>query len=85
MTARRGRPTGAKNVHLESDAPASRCPSCGSTRRGPYLDKHVQEFAGEHAGEPFTHIIRRRVRCADCGQLRIDKTRENRPDDDGQD
>lgn len=40
-----------------------------------------QEYSGETAeGEPFTHIVRQRVQCGHCGQIRIDRILENYPD-----
>jgi len=74
-----GRPPGSPNVRETAVAVPSRCNACGSTERGPYLDKTELEFGGiDSAGKPFTHIVRRRVRCGSCGQMRIDVTRENR-------
>lgn len=75
-----GRPPGSPNVRETAVAVPSRCNACGSTERGPYLDKTELEFGGiDSQGKPFTHIVRRRVRCESCGQMRIDLTRENRP------
>ncbi len=50
------------------------CPTCGSARRSKYYAAHVQEHAGvTAAGRPYTRILRRRCRCEDCGQVRIDR------------
>ncbi len=76
----KGRPVGATNVRDTADAMPSACPKCGSTKRGPYLDRHVRAYTGLMNGQPYTHIVRRRVRCADCAQMRIDRTFENWPD-----
>jgi hypothetical protein len=74
-----GRPPGSPNVKETAVAVPSRCNACGSTERGPYLDKTELDFGGvDSQGKQFTHIVRRRVRCAGCGQMRIDVTRENR-------
>ncbi|WLD10473.1 hypothetical protein [Planctellipticum variicoloris] len=74
-----GRPPGSPNVRETAVAVPSRCNACGSTEREPYLDRNDLEFAGvDSGGKAFTHIVRRRVRCAGCGQMRIDVTRENR-------
>lgn len=74
-----GRPPGSPNVRETAVAVPSRCNACASTERGPYLDKTELEFGGvDSQGQPFTHIVRRRVQCAGCGQMRIDVTRENR-------
>lgn len=74
-----GRPPGSPNVKETAVAVPSRCNACGSTERGPYLGKTELEFGGvDSEGRPFTHIVRRRVRCTNCEQQRIDVTRENR-------
>ena len=39
-----------------------------------------QAFRGVHNGQPFTHIVRRRTKCLDCGQFRVDRAYENRRD-----
>lgn len=76
-----GRPTGSPNVNAIADAQPSQCPACGSSERGPFVGNPVvQEFAGlTDRGNPYTHIIRRRCECANCGQIRIDRSFENRP------
>ena len=77
-----GRPAGSPNQKLsQAEAKPSHCPKCGSARRGPYRAKQVQEFHSTDSatGEPFTHIIRRRTVCLDCGQHRVDRALENRP------
>ena len=78
---RPGRPKGSG--HPPADVitvDPSRCRRCGSTRRSDYYGKTEQAFRGEHNGQPFTHIVRRRTRCLDCGQLRVDRAYENRAD-----
>lgn len=78
-----GRPKGSPNVDKVVDVEISRCPNsnCASTNRGPYLDRHVQEYAGlTPDGKPYNRIVRRRCQCLDCGQMRIDRTFENEPD-----
>jgi hypothetical protein len=75
-----GRPVGAKTRPAEV-VPVfkSRCPKCGSTERGEYIDRNEQAYGGVAPdGNDYTHIIRRRCVCAACNQLRIDKTYENR-------
>lgn len=80
-TSPKGRPAGSRTKNSpEVQAERSRCPKCGSTERTAYTSKHEQAYAGlDPAGEPFTHIIRQRTICVDCGQHRIDRTLENRP------
>lgn len=72
-------------THPRVDAPVSRCPKCGSTRRTRLRQTQIQAHGGETpAGLPYTHIVRRWVECVACGQVRIDITRENRiPKDNG--
>lgn len=74
-----GRPAGSPNVTTTAEASPSRCPQCDSTKRGPYLSRQEQEYSGTHDGQPYTHIVRRRCECRDCGQMRIDRTFENHP------
>jgi hypothetical protein len=80
MSAARGRPKGSPNVDQVVTLEASRCPKCGSTRRSEYLDRTVQEYEGLTSdGRPYNRIVRRRTRCLDCEQLRIDRTLEFEP------
>lgn len=59
----------------------SRCPQCGSTDQKKVGNRQYQPYPGETAdGEPFTHIVRQRVQCGCCGQIRIDRILENYPD-----
>jgi len=77
---RPGRPKGSKGGTIDTiTVEPSRCRRCGSTRRGDYYGKTEQAFRGKHNGQPFTHIVRRRTKCLDCGQTRIDRAYENRP------
>lgn len=76
--AKTGRPPGAPNIQTETVTTPSRCASCGSTERET-LQTTEQDHGGvDDQGEPYTHIIRRRVRCTACSQVRIDRTYENR-------
>ena len=55
----------------------SRCPKCGSDRRTQYWSKLIQAFAGTlPGGRRYRRIVRRRCRCLDCGQVRIDREYE---------
>lgn len=76
----KGRPIGRENIRETAEASPSRCPKCQSTRRGRYLARTVQAYAGENSDGPYTHIVRRRCRCLDCDQMRIDTSYENWPD-----
>jgi hypothetical protein len=52
----------------------AKSPKCGSSRRSEYWGRLVQKCPGLRTdGTPYTAIIRRRCRCLDCGQVRIDK------------
>jgi len=77
----KGRPQHAKNIDRIADVEPSRCPACGSTNRGPYVGTClVQDYEGHTAdGRPYNRIVRRRCHCADCGQLRIDRSYEFDP------
>lgn len=78
---KKGRPTGSLNNQVQhAEAQPSRCPTCGSTKRTAYHDKLEQDYAGEHDGRPYTHVIRRRTECVDCGQHRVDHSYEFRPE-----
>lgn len=58
----------------------SRCQKCGSTDRTPYNRTTTieRQIAGEHDGQPFSHVVWRRTSCRNCGQARQDKTFELR-------
>ena len=73
----KGRPKGSPNVQAVVDVELSRCPTCGSTRRSEYLDRQVQQHSGVRSdGTHYNRIVRRRTRCLDCAQMRIDRTLE---------
>ena len=66
-----GRPPGVKNGNLPTATiHTSRCPKCDSHAREEY-------FAVTRRIYGSTEVIRRRTRCTNCGQARID--REERP------
>lgn len=74
-----GRPKGSRNAEADViTVEPSRCRRCESTRRSDYYGKTEQAFQGCHDGRPFTHIVRRPTRCLDYGQLRIERSYENR-------
>ena len=51
-----------------------RCPKCGSINRSAYYGCVTQNYQGVRPdGTRYQMIIRRRCRCADCGQMRIDR------------
>lgn len=77
----KGRPQGARNHQIEhAEGQLTRCPKCGSTARGPYGQRLVQQRIGVDAsGQPYTQIVRRRTKCLDCGQHRMDRHVEFTP------
>ena len=82
---RLGGPKGSKNAVDVVVVERSHCPKCGSSRRSERWGRMVQpaghgtpavpgKCPGLRAdGTPYAAIIRRRCRCLDCGQVRIDK------------
>lgn len=57
------------------------CRKCGSTERSVVAKLETLAVGGTLSdGTPYTHVVRRRVRCDNpaCGQLRIEKSFENR-------
>lgn len=71
----KGRPQGAENIQAQTISTLSRCiaPGCESTERK-VLGKTEQEYEGlDDQGRRYTHIVRRRVQCSACGQVRIDR------------
>jgi len=69
-----GRPKRSKTAVDVVVVERSHCPKSGSARRSEYWGRMVQKCPGLRAdGTPYTAIIRRRCRCLDCGQVRIDK------------
>lgn len=75
-----GRPKGSNNVKPVTVAEKSRCPSCGATESSRIGNRQVQVYSGLIDGKPFTHIVRQRVLCDFCPQMRIEKTYENHPE-----
>ena len=73
-----GRPVGSKSGDLVwIDVQTARCPKCQSTDRDWYGAVTIQEYEGaDPQGRPFNRIIKRRTRCANCGQIRIERTYE---------
>jgi hypothetical protein len=52
----------------------SHCSTRGSARRSEYWGSMVHKYPGLRPdGTPYSSTIRRRCRCLDCGQVRIDK------------
>jgi predicted Zn-ribbon and HTH transcriptional regulator len=81
-TKSKGRPKGSPNREIDQvDAPASTCPKCGSTKRGPYFNRRDLPYAGtcQATGQVYTSIVIRRCECSDCGQFRDDRQLVNEP------
>jgi len=72
-----GRPRGsatARDVPVVEVQPASKCTRCGSPHRAEYEHRNVQKYsAALRDGRQYDEIIRRRTKCEDCGQARIDR------------
>lgn len=81
---KKGRPKGAKTQPAELvDAMPSACRKCGSTNREKYWKTKVLDAAGvthDPTPRPFNKIVLRWTRCADCGQIRIDRSHEFLPE-----
>jgi len=76
-----GRPPGSPNKEypeVDADAPRCRAFDCQSTELEVLKRLPDQWYGGERNGEPYTVIVRRRVRCKVCGSVMIVATYENR-------
>ncbi len=76
--AQPGRPPESKTTKATADVHLSRCPNCQSTERTEYTNPNEQFYPHTHEGKTYTHIIKRRTTCKNCGQARIDRARGNR-------
>jgi hypothetical protein len=69
------RPKGSKNTQDTATTIPSRCNHCQSTDATKIGHRLLQPFNGTDSnGQPFTAICRQRVQCANCGQMRIDRS-----------
>jgi len=74
-TKKIGRPKGSKTRSKTVEAKVGHCPKCFSTNRGRYYGElRVVESSGERAGVPYNRVKFRRCTCADCGQIRVEKS-----------
>lgn len=74
------RSKGSKNIEIVQEVEAPRCPNCKSTRCEVLATRAQEDYAGTTGdGQPYNRIVRRNVRCADCGQVRIDRSLEFDP------
>lgn len=71
-----GRPKGSKAGNIVwIDVVEPRCPKCDCTDRDWYGAVIVQDFEGvDAAGKDYNQILRRRTRCASCGQIRMERS-----------
>lgn len=55
------------------------CLRCESERHGPPIAEQTQAYSDidDKTGRPYTHIIRSRVKCLDCGQIRMVRSYRN--------
>jgi hypothetical protein len=75
------RPQGSKNVKASAAKEPSRCPGCNSTESIKLGDRQVQPHAGiDSEDRPYNMIVRQRVQCDSCGQVRIDRSLEFDPE-----
>lgn len=70
-----GRPKGSKTRSKTAEAYPSQCPKCFSTNRGRYYGQ-IREVKteGEKNGVIYNVVRFRRCACADCGQIRVEKS-----------
>lgn len=70
------RPKGSQNRdYAHAIAYPARCPSCGSTAATVVDTLPTQEYHGlDPAGNPCTHVDRRRMKCHDCPQFYVTRT-----------
>lgn len=75
-----GRPAGSQTTKPPvATVPTSRCVKCDSTERERYFRTEEKEIAGvDPEGNAYTHVVWRWTRCSECGQVRVDRTYENR-------
>jgi hypothetical protein len=74
VVVERSHPAAVASVLWRRGGAKEACPKCGSPCRSEYWGRVVQKCPGLRAdGTPYSSIIRRRCRCLDCGQVRIDK------------
>jgi len=72
-----GRPKGSDNRNIENvKVVIGRCPRCGSTRRGKYVNTRKYQGGLTKAGILCTQVIIRRCQCTDCGQWRDERSYE---------
>ena len=69
---RRTRAGIANRHYLVCHLQASRCPSCGSTRRTRYFDRIIVAMPTAEG----SHLVVRRCQCLACGTYRKDYSRE---------
>lgn len=70
-----GRPKGSKTRSQTIEATVGYCPKCHSTRRGRYYGQYrIIKTSGEKNGVPYNVVKFRRCACADCGQVRVEKS-----------
>ncbi len=79
-TRKPGRPLGSKSSTATVTAPLPRCIKCGATEFATVKKISEQQIRGHTTdGQPYTSIVRRRVRCTACGQHQVHVTRPFSP------
>lgn len=62
-------------------AELSRCGQCGSTEREAYHHpREIKQGGIDREGQAYTHVVWRNTACRSCGQQRVDRAYENRPE-----
>ncbi len=77
-----GRPPGTPNAKPGQVVAVHQCinPKCRSTEHERYrLVSCVAHGGFTAAGVEYSHVVRRRTKCLNCGTRRIDKFLENHP------
>lgn len=74
---KKGRPAGSPNVTAIAHATPAMCPYCQSTEKKYLGSRNVQEYAHEHDGQIYTHLIKRRAQCDGCQRIYIETSHEN--------
>lgn len=74
----KGRPKGAGNVELGNVLVVAQCPRCKSSERERYRLVSCTPHGGvTSSGFEYSHTVKRRTRCTNCGKRRIDTFLEN--------
>lgn len=74
----KGRPKGASNIEFGVVVVVPQCPVCKSSARERYrLVSYTKHGGITSSGYEYSHTVKRRTRCTNCGKRRIDTFLEN--------